>query len=247
MRENFLLSALIVLVFISTASADQISVSFCIDADMDDWCDEEFTALVERDGLTDMDLLEIAFEDELSIDDWDHYLWAVSIEGYDYDLLPQFDGPEDVYLEEGVEVYIRFTGWIWYSSCSDSSQSQDSPPPGRSQGSGSGPGWGSDYASGSSGATGSTTVPVPSGGAEVTAVSTWLKGYSVEVDGVIVGTEGTGPDLLDGIYRFSVPGNQQHDIKVNHPSFWKSWKEFFIAGKSYKADIDVSGRIVPLG
>jgi hypothetical protein len=231
MRESFLLSALIVFVFISTASADQVSVSFCIDADMDDWCDEEFTALVERDGMTDMDLLEIAFEDELMIYDWDEYLWAVSVEGDDYDYLPQFDGASDVYLEDGYEVYVWFTGWRWYSPGTGPSMPE-------AQGNPAGPG------SGTGGYNPGPSIP---GSAEVTAVSSWLKGYSVEVDGVIVGTEGTGSDLLDGIYRFSVSGNQQHDIKVNHLEFWKSWNEFFIAGKSYKADIDVPGRIVLVG
>lgn len=230
MRESFLLSALIVFVFVSTASADQVSVSFCIDADMDDWCDQEFSALVERDGMTDMDLLEIAFEDELQVYDWDEYLWAVAVEGDDYDYLPQFDGPYEVYLEDGYEVYIWFTGWRWYSPGTGPSI------PSSPQGSGSGSGTG-----------GYNPGPSIPGSAEVTAVSSWLKGYSVEVDGVIVGTEGTGSDLLDGIYRFNVPGNQQHDIRVNHPEFWKSWNEFFIVGKSYKADIDVPGRIVLLG
>jgi len=81
------------------------------------------------------------------------------------------------------------------------------------------------------------------GSAEVTTVSSRLKGYTIEVDGVQIGTEGTGSDVLDGVYAFYVRGNQQHAIKVNHPQYWKSWNDFFMAGGSYKADIDVPGRV----
>jgi len=98
-------------------------VNFCIDTDDDYWCNEEFTKLVEFNA-TDMDLLEIALGDELRIDDWQDALWAVSIESYDYDLLPQFDGPEEVYLEEGDNVYIWWTGWQWYSSCTSPASSE---------------------------------------------------------------------------------------------------------------------------
>jgi hypothetical protein len=38
-------------------------------------------------------------------------------------------------------------------------------------------------------------VTVPPGSAELTAVSSWLKGYTVEVDGFQIGTEGTGSDV----------------------------------------------------
>jgi hypothetical protein len=54
-------------------------------------------------------MLEIALKDEPTVDDWDEYLWAVSIEGYAYDYLPQFDGASQVALEDGDEVYIWFT------------------------------------------------------------------------------------------------------------------------------------------
>ena len=58
-----------------------------------------------------MELLKAAFEEELKFYDWDDYLWAVSISTYDFDLLPQFDGPENVDLDGG-EVYIWYTGWM---------------------------------------------------------------------------------------------------------------------------------------
>jgi hypothetical protein len=79
-------------------------------------CDEEFNKLVDL-NVTDMDLLEIAFEEEVMVDNWEDGLWAVSIDSYDYDLLPQFDGAEEVHLEDGDNITIWWTGWQWYSSC----------------------------------------------------------------------------------------------------------------------------------
>lgn len=243
MRFKFLLAALSLLVFAGTAWGEEVNVDFCIDGDMDELCDEEFTAYLELDGLTDMDLLEIAFEDELFIDNWDDYLWAVSIEGYGYDLLPQFDGPEDVYLTEGDEVYIWYTGWIWYSSGEEGSQSQDPTESDGAQGSGSGPGWGSDSGSSSGGGAGSSTGPVPSGSAEVTTVSSQYKGYTVVVDGVQIGTEGTEPDVPDGRYTFYVAGNQQHTIRLTHPIFYyKNWYGYtYWTGSKYIINVDVQG------
>jgi hypothetical protein len=208
-------------------------VHFCVDMDLDEWCDEEFNNSLELNNLTDMDLLDMALGDELRIDDWQDKLWAVLIEGYEYDLLPQFDGPEEVTLEDGDEAYIWWTGWQWHppgSSPMGSSTLEPTPFNG-SSGVGSGP---------------EPTMPgqIPSGSAEVTAVSSRLKGYSVEVDGALVGTDGSGTDALDGICTFYVAGNQQHSIKVNHPMFWKSWNDFFVAGGSYTANIDIAGRVV---
>jgi hypothetical protein len=255
MRFKFLLAALSLLVFAGPAWGEEVNVDFCIDGDKDGLCDEEFTAYLELDGLTDMDLLEIAFEDELFIDNWDDYLWAVSIEGYDYDLLPQFDGPEFVYLSEGDEVYIWFTGWIWYSSCEEGSPSQDPTESGGAQGSGSGPSWGSDSGNGSgpgagsgpgwnsgSGSSGGTGT-IPGGSAEVTTVSSQYKGYTVVVDGVQIGTEGTGSDVPDGRYTFNVAGNQQHTIRLTHPVFYyKNWYGYtYWTGSRYIINVDVQG------
>ena len=104
--------------------------------------------------------------------------------------------------------------------------------------------------SGTTGTGGTGTVGTGTGGTgtgsktKVTTISSWLKGYSIEVDGAQIGIEGTGSDALDGTYVFYVEGNQQHTIKVNHPQFWKSWTEFFMMGGSYTGNIDVPGRIV---
>ena len=247
MKHIILLFGLIVSALTGAASAEQVSVDFCVDVDMDDWCDQEFTSPVEPYGLTDMELLEIALEDELMIYDWDEYLWAISIEGYDYDFLPQFDGAEPVTVYDGDEVYIWFTGWQWHSAGSlpSISGAPGMSPSGGFPGSGSGSG-----SSGSGGGSGSgAAMPgsIPSGGAKVTAVSGWLTGYTIEVDGLQVGIEGTGSDAADGVYTFYVAGNQQHDIKINHPQFWKSWQDFFMAGRSYTANIDVPGRVALSG
>ena len=80
--------------------------------------------------------------------------------------------------------------------------------------------------------------------AKVTTISSWLKGYSIEVDSTKIGIEGTGSDASDGTYVFYVEGNQQHFIKVNHPQFWKSWTDFFVMGGDYTGSIDVPGRVV---
>lgn len=246
MRFRILLYAAFVLSLASSALAEQVSVNFCIDGDQDGWCDEEFTAYLESYGLTDMDLLQIAMEDHLMFSNWDDYLWAVSIEGYDFDFLPQFDGPENVSLTDGDEIYIWYTGWNWWEASTAPNQPtvSGSSESGGSEGSGTWP----DSESGSGTGTGSTmTGTAPSGSAQVTTVSSWLRGYTVEVDGVQIGVEGTGSDVSDGDYTFYVTGNQQHDIKVNHPQFWKTWEDFFLAGGSYTANIDVPGRVTQSG
>lgn len=237
MRHIILLFGLIVLALTGTASADQVLVNFCVDADMDDWCDQEFTYFVESYGLTDMELLEIALDEELMVSDWDEYLWAVSIEGYDYDFLPQFDGAEPVTVYDGDDVYIWFTGWQWHSTGGLPTI------PGASGMSSSSGFSGAGNGGSSSGSGASMPGSIPSGSAQVTAVSGWLTGYSVEVDGFQIGVEGTGSDPADGVYTFYVAGNQQHDIKINHPQFWKSWQDFFMVGRSYTANIDVPGRV----
>ena len=111
MRSSIFVWVGFALILTGSASAETAAVSFCVNADTDDLCDREFTAYVELDGLTDMDLLKVAFEDELRYYNWEDYLWAVSISTYDYDLLPQFDGPEDVNID-GAQVNIWWAGWV---------------------------------------------------------------------------------------------------------------------------------------
>jgi hypothetical protein len=238
MRNNILLCAISALILVGTALANQGIVHFCVDLDNDEECDEEFDKTVELDGLTDMDLLEMALQDELNVDNWEDYLWAVGIQddqGYN-DYLPQFYDEYEVNLTDGGEAEIWWTEWQWHPPGS-SPPASSTPEPTPLSGSA---GIGSSAGSPMSG-------QIPSGSAKVTAVSSRLRGYTVEVDGALVGTEGSGTDALDGIYTFYVAGNQRHSIKASHPLDWKSWDDFFAAGGSYTANIDIAGRVVRSG
>lgn len=57
-------------------------------------------------------------------------------------------------------------------------------------------------------------VPIPVSGDTPVTIQTTMKGYDVYLDGVLIGKEGAGGDPLDGIYRFTVIGNQMHTIRV---------------------------------
>ena len=61
----------------------------------------------------------------------------------------------------------------------------------------------------------STTTPSYAGTSSVTLRSSWLMGYDVLLDGKYVGTEGKESDILDGVYRFRVPGNMWHTIVIS--------------------------------
>ncbi len=261
MRYNVLLSALFVLVFAGTAMAEMVSVDFCIDYSGWGGCDEQFTSYVELDDegmTTDMALMEIAFMDATNppFNDWRNYLWAIYVEGYDGFYLPQvFYQVTRLNVVNGDDVTIMGTGWWWYEYCNAGSTDVGSPTSTGSQGTGTGSGTGSSSGIGtgstttgtitSSTGTGSTTTgTLPSGYAQLTIVSNQHQGYVVSVDGVQVGNEGTGSDALDGIYTLNVVGNQQHTIRVDLYQDWRTWTESFRAGGRYRADIDVSGRIV---
>ena len=58
-----------------------------------------------------------------------------------------------------------------------------------------------------------------SGDTPVAIVSQGMQGYQVFLDGIYIGTEGTGGDPLDGKFSFSVVGNQNHDIRVYDGQF----------------------------
>lgn len=63
-------------------------------------------------------------------------------------------------------------------------------------------------------------VPVPqptpglSTGDTPVTIQTSLRGYDVWVDGVYIGKEGMGGDVLDGVYKFKVIGGQTHSIRI---------------------------------
>jgi hypothetical protein len=46
-----------------------------------------------------------------------------------------------------------------------------------------------------------------------------MKGYQVFLDENYIGTEGTGGDVLDGVFSFKVAGGQSHNIRVYDGQF----------------------------
>jgi hypothetical protein len=76
-----------------------------------------------------------------------------------------------------------------------------------------------------------TGAQMPSGfDTTINIVSEQYKGYTISVDGQQIGVEGQGQDVLDGRYTFTVAGNQQHLIRIDHPMNWKWWQGFYNAG-----------------
>lgn len=57
-------------------------------------------------------------------------------------------------------------------------------------------------------------VPAIVAGDTPVTIQTTLKSYDVYVDGVLIGKEGTGGDLLDGVFKFKVVGGMIHNIRV---------------------------------
>jgi hypothetical protein len=41
-----------------------------------------------------------------------------------------------------------------------------------------------------------------------------MRGYQVFLSGNYIGTEGTGGDLMDGRFSFSVDGDQNYEVRV---------------------------------
>lgn len=46
-----------------------------------------------------------------------------------------------------------------------------------------------------------------------------MRGYQVFLDGVYIGTEGTGADALDGRFSFKAVGNRNHSVRVYDGQF----------------------------
>ena len=69
--------------------------------------------------------------------------------------------------------------------------------------------------------------------AQITVSSPYAKGFSVYVDGYYEGGDGQNGDYLDGYYTFSVPGNQQHTIKVYHQGGTYQQTKTYYCGSSY--------------
>ena len=71
----------------------------------------------------------------------------------------------------------------------------------------------------------------PTGGdSTATIVSQGMRGYQVFLDGIYIGTEGTGGDPLDGRYSFNVAGNQNHEVRVYDGQFNYPKTMFFERG-----------------
>jgi len=68
-----------------------------------------------------------------------------------------------------------------------------------------------------------TTYAVPQtsaiGDTPVQIQSQGMKGYQVFLDENYIGTEGTGGDVLDGVFSFKVAGGQSHNIRVYDGQF----------------------------
>jgi hypothetical protein len=75
------------------------------------------------------------------------------------------------------------------------------------------------------------------GSARVIFSSSWLRGYSVFVDGSYVGGDGQGGDLLDGTYSLNVAGNQYHILEISSGGQTYSEQGTFLTGYTYKLNL----------
>jgi len=80
----------------------------------------------------------------------------------------------------------------------------------------------------------STTTPPYSGTSSVTLRSSWFKGYDIYLDGKHIGTEGTGSDILDGVYSFRVPANMWHTIVISKNGQSYDESGTFLSGAAYR-------------
>jgi hypothetical protein len=68
------------------------------------------------------------------------------------------------------------------------------------------------------------------GDTPVTIRSQGMRGYQVFLDENYIGTEGTGGDVLDGIFNFKVVGGKVHDIRVYDGQFNYPKSMYFARG-----------------
>jgi hypothetical protein len=80
----------------------------------------------------------------------------------------------------------------------------------------------------------STSATSYQGTSSVTMRSSRLKGYDVYLDGKYIGTDGIGSDILDGVYRFQVPGNMWHTIVITKNGQSYDETGTFLSGASYR-------------
>ena len=82
-----------------------------------------------------------------------------------------------------------------------------------------------------------TPKPSYSGTSTVTLRSSWFEGYDIYLDGKYIGTEGSGSDLLDGIYNFRVPGGMRHTIVISKNGESYDETGTFVSGAAYRFTI----------
>jgi hypothetical protein len=96
------------------------------------------------------------------------------------------------------------------------------------------------------GATPSPQPPSPGCSANIMISSPYSKGYSVYVDGNYIGGDGKGGDPLDGDYTFSVPGNQQHTIKVYYNGGTYQQTKTYYCASTYSITLSSSSGNAPV-
>jgi hypothetical protein len=93
--------------------------------------------------------------------------------------------------------------------------------------------WTGELSNGAQPSGGPGGTKAPSGfDTTINVVSEQYRGYTISVDGQQIGVEGQGGDALDGRYTFTVEGNLQHLIRIDHPMNWAWWQYFYNAGDS---------------
>jgi hypothetical protein len=75
-----------------------------------------------------------------------------------------------------------------------------------------------------------TQTPTVNGETPVTIQSQGMRGYQVFLDENYIGTEGTGGDVLDGVFTFKVVGGQNHNIRVYDGQFNYPKNMYFARG-----------------
>jgi hypothetical protein len=75
------------------------------------------------------------------------------------------------------------------------------------------------------------------GSARVIFSSSWLRGYSVLVDGSYVGGDGQGGDPLDGTYSLTVAGDQYHTLEISSGGQTYSEQGKFLSGYTYRLNL----------
>ncbi|MFB3766127.1 MAG: hypothetical protein ACE14P_12905 [Methanotrichaceae archaeon] len=74
--------------------------------------------------------------------------------------------------------------------------------------------------------------PSPGCYAQITITSNTIRGYSAYVDETRIGGDGQG-NPRDGVFSFTVPGNQQHTIRIYSSGFSYSQTKYYSCGNSY--------------